>query len=169
MKERTITATALESVPSGRDGRVAPGVVVVFQGRACIPVPHRIAGPRRFGRDDGADVTMDDPTLSRFHALLAPDPGGVRVTDLGSRNGVFVDGVRVGDKDTFAPNGSVVHLGRTLLLVVPDVIPFELESENPFPTLVGGPSLAEARRRMSTIARLAAPVLVEGETGTGKE
>jgi len=168
MKERTVTATELESAPLSRDGKSAPGVVVVFQRRACIPVPHRITGPRRFGRDDTADVTMDDPALSRFHALLAPDGGGVRVTDLESRNGVFVGGVRIG-KEAFAPYGSVIRMGRTLLLVVADVVPFELESENPFPALVGGPALADVRRRISTVAKLTAPVLVEGETGTGKE
>ncbi len=49
----------------------------------------------RVGRSLVADVRFDDPTVSRRHALLVRQPGGVRVLDDRSLNGVFVNGERI--------------------------------------------------------------------------
>ena len=57
------------------------------------------------GRDASADITLPSPTTSRQHALLSVEDGAVRVSDLGSMNGTFVNGhpvegtraLRVGD------------------------------------------------------------------------
>jgi FHA domain len=53
-----------------------------------------IAGDVVIGRE-GADLTIDDPELSRRHALVKPVDGGVEIEDLGSTNGTFVNGERV--------------------------------------------------------------------------
>jgi DNA-binding CsgD family transcriptional regulator len=47
------------------------------------------------GRSTRCDLVIDDPSVSRRHALLSVDGVGMRVTDLGSRNGTFVDDLRV--------------------------------------------------------------------------
>ena len=49
----------------------------------------------RVGRSLAADVRLDDPTISRRHALIVRGPDGVRVLDDRSLNGVFVNGARV--------------------------------------------------------------------------
>jgi pSer/pThr/pTyr-binding forkhead associated (FHA) protein len=49
----------------------------------------------RIGRSLAADVRLDDPTISRRHALVVRGPDGVRVLDDRSLNGVFVNGKRV--------------------------------------------------------------------------
>src|SRR5437588_1480884 len=49
----------------------------------------------RVGRSLAADVRLDDPTVSRRHALIVRQPDGVRVLDDRSLNGVFVNGERV--------------------------------------------------------------------------
>ena len=49
----------------------------------------------RIGRSLAADVRLDDPTISRRHALIVRGPDGVRVLDDRSLNGVFVNGERV--------------------------------------------------------------------------
>ena len=49
----------------------------------------------RIGRSLAADVRLDDPTVSRRHALIVRQPDGVRVLDDRSLNGVFVNGERV--------------------------------------------------------------------------
>lgn len=49
----------------------------------------------RIGRSLAADVRLDDPTISRRHALVVRGPDGVRVLDDRSLNGVFVNGARV--------------------------------------------------------------------------
>jgi hypothetical protein len=53
-----------------------------------------IDGDVVIGRE-GADLTIDDPELSRRHARIKPVDGGVEVEDLGSTNGTFVNGERV--------------------------------------------------------------------------
>ena len=52
-------------------------------------------GWTRIGRSLSAHVRLDDPTVSRRHALLHRDEGSARVLDDRSLNGVFVDGERV--------------------------------------------------------------------------
>ncbi|MBK5219147.1 MAG: FHA domain-containing protein [Thermoleophilia bacterium] len=53
-------------------------------------------GWTRIGRSEVADVCLDDPTVSRRHALLIDEPGkGLRVLDDRSLNGVFLNGIEV--------------------------------------------------------------------------
>ncbi|HVW17667.1 MAG TPA: FHA domain-containing protein [Solirubrobacteraceae bacterium] len=49
----------------------------------------------RIGRSLAADVRLDDPTISRRHALIVRGPDGLRVMDDRSLNGVFVNSERV--------------------------------------------------------------------------
>lgn len=49
----------------------------------------------RIGRSLAADVRLDDPTVSRRHAMIVRQPDGIRVLDDRSMNGVFVNGERV--------------------------------------------------------------------------
>jgi pSer/pThr/pTyr-binding forkhead associated (FHA) protein len=68
-------------------------------------------GPVVLGRGEGADVRLRSVAVSRAHARLEPTgAGGWRVVDLGSRNGVLVDDVRVAE----APltDGTVFRLGE---------------------------------------------------------
>lgn len=53
------------------------------------------AGSMLIGRDPAAQVIVDDPTVSRYHAKLQVGPDGVWVEDLGSSNGTLLNGVRV--------------------------------------------------------------------------
>ena len=64
----------------------------------------------RVGRSLAADVRLDDPTISRRHALLVRGPDGVRVMDDRSLNGVFVNGERV-EWRTLA-HGDEIIVGR---------------------------------------------------------
>jgi predicted component of type VI protein secretion system len=60
-----------------------------------------------------ADLTLDDPQVSRRHAALRPAPdGGLELEDLGSRNGTWVNGTRVAGTVRLAP-GDRVQLGDT--------------------------------------------------------
>jgi pSer/pThr/pTyr-binding forkhead associated (FHA) protein len=52
-------------------------------------------GTLRMGRSDENDVVIVDDGVSRFHAELMYQNGALWLSDSGSRNGVFVNGVRV--------------------------------------------------------------------------
>jgi hypothetical protein len=74
-------------------------------------------GWTRIGRSRGADVRLDDPTVSRRHALLVlTDDGDLRALDDRSLNGLFVNGERV----EWAPlsDGDELEIGRYRLYVL---------------------------------------------------
>jgi hypothetical protein len=68
-------------------------------------------GWTRIGRSEHADVCLDDPTVSRRHALIVAEPGRqLRVLDDRSLNGVFVNGVRTELKSL--RHGDELAIGR---------------------------------------------------------
>lgn len=85
-----------------------PPIVEIRQpGKAPLRVA--VHGEVEVGREcDG--VILRDGKISRQHLSLRPAEGGVTVTDLGSSNGTFVNGVRI-DAPTLAGTGDVVALG----------------------------------------------------------
>jgi hypothetical protein len=72
-----------------------PGEYLVFEESGQVRVAPLRGDWTRIGRSLAADVRLDDPTISRRHALVVRDPDGVRVLDDRSLNGVFVNGERV--------------------------------------------------------------------------
>jgi hypothetical protein len=86
------------------------GHFVALQDDAGVRVVTLEEGWTRIGRSAAADVRLDDPTVSRRHALLVRQEGTVRVLDDRSLNGVFVNGERV-DWRTLE-DGDEVAVGR---------------------------------------------------------
>jgi two-component system response regulator GlrR len=122
------------------------------------------------GSDPSNDFMIEDPAVSRFHCEVRVDGRSARVRDLGSRNGTFVDGVRV--VEAYLRNDSVLGLGRTSIMfqLSAERLPLELSTRTELGGLVGE-SLA-MRAAFALIERAAqsdATVLLGGETGTGKE
>jgi pSer/pThr/pTyr-binding forkhead associated (FHA) protein len=69
------------------------------------------------GRDGGCDVRLDDPLVSRRHAVVVSCAGELFIEDLGSANGLFVNGDR--RRRTLAlRDGDVIQLGTTVWKVV---------------------------------------------------
>jgi hypothetical protein len=69
------------------------------------------------GRDPGADLTLDDAGVSRRHARLTlADGEGPVIEDLGSSNGTFVNGERVGGERRLA-DGDEIRIGETAIEV----------------------------------------------------
>lgn len=64
------------------------------------------------GRDATNDVVIDDPQASRFHAAIEVTGRLTWVVDLGSRNGVRLNGRRVSAKSTIA-HGDLLTIGST--------------------------------------------------------
>ena len=94
------------------------------RGRAILKVQggrSELVGSRGavMGRSRDCDVVLEDPNVSRRHAEVRPSGGGWIVNDLGSTNGIKVNGRRVDGPQSLRP-GDVVELGTSR-------VTFELE------------------------------------------
>jgi pSer/pThr/pTyr-binding forkhead associated (FHA) protein len=68
------------------------------------------------GRSPDADIQIDDPYASEFHARVGLQDERVVVHDLGSTNGTYVNGRRV-TNPTSVSRGDTVQIGKTILEV----------------------------------------------------
>jgi hypothetical protein len=86
---------------------------VLRYGHHAIPLR-----PGRFlvGRAATCELALDDPLVSREHAALVVSESGVRVEDLGSRNGVLRNGVRVQGSAPVEP-GDRLQIGSQELVL----------------------------------------------------
>lgn len=96
-------------------GRVS--FVEVLDRRGAVRERLRIGNlPLTIGRSYANDLILDDRHVSPEHARLETDPdGGVRLVDLGSRNGVFLLGPTRAVRSTPLESGMRVRLGRSEL------------------------------------------------------
>jgi two-component system response regulator GlrR len=122
------------------------------------------------GTHPSADLILHDSTVSRFHCEIAPGGPLPVVRDLDSRNGTLIDAVPV--REAYLRSGAVLTLGRTRIRFEVGAQPVRvaISARERFGTAVGR-SLA-MRRVFAVLERIAASdvtVLLEGETGTGKE
>ena len=122
------------------------------------------------GKHPSNDVVLTDRTVSRFHCEMLLDESGARVRDLNSRNGTYVDGIRV--VEGYLHDGAELRIGRTALRVRfgDERVALPLSDRSELGPLVGS---SVAMRAAFALLEKAAPtdttVLLEGETGTGKE
>jgi transcriptional regulator with PAS, ATPase and Fis domain len=142
------------------------GVALELDGGQRVVLPDDRA--LTVGTGPSVDVAFDDPFLSTRHATVRIARDGVVVEDLGSKNGTWVDGVIV--ERAWARLGAVVRFGRVSVRVVAGQ-PVELaQAELPEGPVVGNsPRFREVLRTLERAARVRSPVLLRGETGTGKE
>ncbi len=145
-------------------------VKVVQQGRV-LRTMKLTAGTCRVGAAGDCDLVLDDAAVSRAHLELTVVPEGIHVRDLGSRNGTFYAGQRIGEI-TLALGGAVT-LGTTELRFEADVEDFEGTQGRPLLEYGGLRGTSPLMQRLYTLLeRLEGSlvnVLIEGESGTGKE
>jgi hypothetical protein len=96
------------------DGPLLSRVNVYLDGRLCVTVPLK---RRAFtiGRSRSADVQLPDSQVSGTHARVELQGALVRVRDLKSENGVFIDGVRLTTDAVALPFGKKVGIGPYVL------------------------------------------------------
>ena len=129
-------------------------------------------GQTVLGRRPGAaglTLQIDDPTLSRGQVALSMTPGAAMVTaqDLDSRNGTWVEGQRVPTADLMP--GAVLRVGDTILVLERDDRRHAAYAL-PTPAVPGVSVQARAMRAaLAAASQDELPVLLRGETGTGKE
>jgi DNA-binding NtrC family response regulator len=153
----TTTRSFVVHVVSGEDAGKSFPVDVSHGGRVLL------------GQSPACAVRLADPTVSRRHAAFDLMGTTLRLSDLDSTNGTFVNGVRA--FDVALGGGETIHVGATVLRLEAG----EEKTESPsaqtrFGRFVG--ASPEIQRLYPTMERIAAsdiPVVIEGETGTGKE
>jgi DNA-binding NtrC family response regulator len=145
------------------------GIAVVggpAAGRAATSTGDRFS----IGSHESNDLAIDDPAVSRFHCEVVIDARGAWLVDLESKNGTMVDGVAVGRGAL--RDGSHIQLGRSSCRfeLAAEHVPVPLSARAQLGSLVG--ASAAMRAVFALLERAAASqvtVLLEGETGTGKE
>jgi transcriptional regulator with PAS, ATPase and Fis domain len=145
------TVSVVSGVDAGLSLAVGPGGVLVGSGSDC-------------------DFRLSDRRVSRRHLVLRAEASGVRVTDRESRNGTFFQGARV-EEIVLNADGTLT-VGDTNLAVklLPEPLDVVLSRRTELGDAIAH---SQAMRHVFSIleqaARTDATVLLEGESGTGKD
>jgi two-component system, NtrC family, response regulator GlrR len=115
------------------------------------------------GRDEDCTVVLAGTDVSRRHASLISEGRNVVLRDLESRNGTFVNGRAI--KSTLLEPNDVVRIGGWVGVVTRAHGPLGSLA----PGLFGGGALRAALSAAERASRSDLPIVLEGETGTGKE
>jgi transcriptional regulator with GAF, ATPase, and Fis domain len=130
----------------------------------------RLGERLRIGTATDNDLVLPDDTVSRHHCELERGPGGIVVRDLGSTNHTRVGRTTVREA-TIEPGATLTVGNVEIILRSEPNRAHILPSEEPRFGEALGPSLA-MRTIFGVLERIAptdAAVLIEGETGTGKD
>ena len=162
--------TRAAPVPGSSRVRLTGAEVEVVAGaEKGIRVPIGAAGVV-VGSGLGCDLRLGDKLVSRRHLELGAEPSGVRVRDLGSRNGTLFGGARI--RDLSLDRDGVLIVGETSLAVRLLSQPLDMALS---PRTRCGDAIAHssAMRHVFALLERAAQndvtVLLEGDSGTGKD
>ncbi len=122
------------------------------------------------GKRDTNDLILSDKTVSRNHIEIKYSADSFILSDLGSTNGSFLNGSRV--KEAYLSPGDLIKIGNTTLEFVAfdEKIKIEPSEHNEFGLMVG--KSRKMRQIFSILEKISptqATVVIEGETGTGKD
>jgi DNA-binding NtrC family response regulator len=175
-----VVADTLTLTPErGRDDHmsVAALFVVLDAGRPRASTRHLLRGVERavLGRSGEAcarresqtlRLGLPDPHLSVEHAVVERSLGGWQVRDLGSKNGLSINGERLPQK--VLEDGDWIEIGETFLRFrTIKVAPTTADDVTGSLSVV--PTVEQALRRLADIAPSTVSVLLLGESGVGKE
>ena len=168
-RDRTNVTALLEDLPSfSRQTR--GGIFLVIKGPDRGESVRLVEKPVSFGSSPSCDLVLSDKTVSRKHMQAELQGDEVIVSDTGSTNGTFIQGSRF--ERISVGFGAEVKLGRTVVKFLPDeeVLDPEPSAEAAFGQIVGAdPKMRQLFKLLTDVAQTNATVLIEGETGTGKE
>jgi two-component system response regulator GlrR len=142
------------------------GRVEVLGETASVPVDMERL---HIGRSQRCALVLDDPTVSKVHAEVQATPRGVRVVDLNSLNGTFIGEASI--VEAYMTDLCEFRCGTKRLRFVPEPVRDVLiEAPARFGGLVGTtPEMIELFAKLQRYAPTPMSMVIQGETGTGKE
>jgi transcriptional regulator with GAF, ATPase, and Fis domain len=124
----------------------------------------------RLGAHADCDLIIDDPTVSRFHCEIRRKDQRLILVDQRSTNGTFIGDIQV--LSVYLNPGAEFRLGHTVVRVTQELesLPLEEVEGESYGALLGA---SQVMRELYSLIDRVAPsdlsVVIEGETGTGKE
>jgi DNA-binding NtrC family response regulator len=121
------------------------------------------------GRSQRCALVLDDPTVSKVHAEVQATPRGLRLVDLHSRNGTFIGEASI--VEAYLTGACEFRCGARRLRFVPEPVhEVHIEAPERFGGLVGTtPDMIELFAKLQRYAPTSMSMVIQGETGTGKE
>lgn len=124
----------------------------------------------KIGKRESNDLVVIDKTVSRNHLEIEYSSDSFLLKDLGSTNGTYLNGSRV--KEAYLLPGDLIKVGNTTIEFVSfdEKVKIEPSAESEFGLMVG--KSRKMRQIFSILQKISptnATVIIEGETGTGKD
>jgi transcriptional regulator of acetoin/glycerol metabolism len=144
-----------------------PWLLAAYPRAAAFPLP---ASDEPVGRQWLADLGLNDGEVSTAHVRFVRVGGATILEDVGSKNGTWIDGHLVPPHEKVpVRDGALIRVGTTLL-VHRQMLDGDAEPALPIGSMVGPFGLRRVAAAIETLRRYPpSNVLIEGETGTGKE
>lgn len=160
------SATLKPEDPTAKQAPRPSGLWCVISAASGVrSVPLSEPGSLVIGRAEDCAIVVPDASVSRRHAVLRAG----KIEDLGSRNGTTVGGRRLGaGESALVEVGVVIEVGSATLLLHhgPPVLTPAPATTGP---ILADPTMQRLYAMLDVVAPSSLPVLVLGETGTGKE
>lgn len=124
----------------------------------------------KIGKREDNDLVVDEKTVSRNHLVIEQKENSYLLKDLESTNGTFINDIRV--KEAYLSPGDIIRIGNVQIefIAFDEKIQIEPSTRQDFGPLIG--RSRKMRQIFSILEKISptnATVIVEGETGTGKE
>ncbi len=151
------------------DAGASPGLVLIFKNGRPVAKGIPLEGDSlEFGRDHSVFQGNPDLRISRRHVRITYSEHRFYVTDLGSRNGTFVDGSAISANIPTALK-VVLRLGDSLFLPAADLRTLQSLGVVLTEGRILGPKMQMLLREVARLAHLGASLHITGESGVGKE
>lgn len=125
----------------------------------------------KLGKKSDNDIVINDKTVSRYHVeIQQSENNSYLLKDLNSTNGTSINGMKV--REAYLSQGDQIEIGETKIefQTYDENVQIEPSEDNFFGDMVG--KSRKMRQIFGVLARISpsqATVIIEGETGTGKE
>lgn len=145
-------------------------MLVVADGKDRGKKIHLTKNLTTVGKRESNDLVLSDKAVSRAHFEIEYTSDSYLLRDVGSTNGTFLNGSRV--KEAYLAPGDLIKAGNTSLEFVAydEKVKIEPSKNNSFGAMVGkSTKMRQIFALLEKVSPSLATVVIEGETGTGKD